>query len=377
VVVPIAGVAVLSLAGVVAYNSATTGCPRVAAYSIWRDGQAIVPTFWWQPLRRANLVYYSQQTWDFFHGFEKDLYDELHRGWPHRIRILVGRLVLFTRLDIGPFLLIPLLFPPLLWRMRNARFWTGFYFLALAVGISGFYLYFRTNAAPEFLLLGCYAFALTIRFGWIKTRALLPLIILLLGFIPRLITSFSMPTYYPHYLAPIMILVAEGLRRTYVWARRRHFGAALARNVCLACCAMAVMQAAIPVLGYHVYGEDPFYMTSYENRLTDRVQVLRFLASQPGEQLAIVRYGKKHDCLYEWVWNGAAPDAQKVVWAREQKPEWTSQLLRYYAGRKAWLIEPDAKPVRVTPYPLAGVQYPPEVLPRAVYAGTPMPPACR
>jgi hypothetical protein len=118
-------------------------------------------------------------------------------------------------------------------------------------------------------------------------------------------------------------------------------------------------------------------MTSYENRLPDRLRVLQFLEKQPGGQLAIVRYGKKHDVLYEWVWNGAGIDSQKVIWAREQKPEWTSQLLRYYAGRKAWLVEPDARPVRVTAYPLAAIQYPPEALPRAVYVGAPMPPACR
>jgi hypothetical protein len=261
--------------------------------------------------------------------------------------------------------------------MRNNRFWLGTYFLCVGAGISGFYLYFRTNAAPEFLLLGWYAFGLTIRFGKTAGRMWLPLTILLLGFVPRLMTSFSMPTYYPHFLAPTMILVAEGFRRMYVWARRRHYGAALARNVCLACCAMAVVQAAIPVFGYHVFGEDPFYMTSYENRLTDRVNVMKFLTKQPGEQLAIVRYGEKHDCLYEWVWNGAALDTEKVVWARELKPEWTSQLLRYYVGRKVWLVEPDARPARVTPYPVDGNRYPPEALPPAVYVDTPMPPRCR
>ena len=377
VVLPVAGIAVLSFAGLLWYNAATTGCPRIAAYTIWRDGQAIVPTFWWQPLRRANLVYYSQQTWDFFHVFEKDFYDNLNRGWARRIHVLFGRLFVFTRMDIGPFVLIPLLFPPLSRRMRNGKLWLGFYFVALAAGLLGFYLYFLTNAAPEFLLLVIYAFALTICFTWTAGRMLLPVIILLIGFVPRLITSFSMPNYYPHYLAPVMILVAEGLRRMYVWARGRHFGAALARNVCLACCAMATIQAAIPIFGYHVSGEDPFYMTSYENRLPDRLRVLQFLQNQPGGQLAIVRYGKKHDVLYEWVWNGAAVDGQKVIWAREQKPEWTSQLLRYYAGRKAWLVEPDARPVRVTPYPLDAAQYPPEALPEAVYVGAPMPPACR
>ena len=369
-VIPIVGIAGLSVAGLLWYNSATTGCARIAPYTIWRDGQAIVPTFWWQPLRRVDLVYYSQQTWEFFHKFEKELYDDLNRGWARRIHVLFGRLVFFTRRDLGLFLLIPLLFPVLNRRVRNRRFWLVFYFFAVGAGLLAFYLYFRMNVAPEFVLLGLYAFALAARFGNAR-RTLLPLVILLIGFVPRMLTSFSMPTYYPHYLAPVMILVAEGFRRMYVWARRQHFGAALARNVCLACGAMAVFQAAIPVSGHHVAGEDPFYMASYESRLADREDVLKFLASKPGEQLAIVRYGPKHDCLYEWVWNGAAVDSQKVIWARELKPEWTSQLLRYYAGRRVWLVQPDARPVRVTPYPVSGPAYPATVLPPAVYVGTP------
>jgi hypothetical protein len=369
-VLPVAAVAVMSVAGLLWYDSATTGCARIAPYTIWRDGQAIVPTFWWQPLRRANLVYYSQQTWDFFHKFEKDLYEDLNRGWVRRGHVLFGRLVFFTRQDVGLFLLIPLLFPVISRRVQSRRFWLGFYFFALGAGLSAFYLYFRMNVAPEFVLLALYAFALAARFGN-APGTLLPLVILLIGFVPRVLTSFSMPTYYPHYLAPVMILVAEGFRRMYVWARRQHIGAALARNVCLACVAMGVLQAAIPISGRHVFGEDPFYMASYESRLTDREDVLKYLASQPGEQLAIVRYGPKHDVLYEWVWNGAAVDSQKVIWARELKPEWTSQLLRYYEGRTVWLVEPDARPVRVTRYPVVAPAYPAIVLPPAVYVGTP------
>lgn len=375
--VPVAAMAVVLAAGMLWYDAATTGCPGVPAYVVWRDGQAIVPTFWWQPLRRANLVYYSKETRDFFQVFEKGLYEDLNHGWPRRIRTLFGRFVFYARMDLGPFFLIPLLFPPITRRMRNSRFWMGFYFLAVGVGISGFYLYFRTNAAPEFGLLALYAAALTIRFGWTAGRMLLPLAILLLGFAPRLVMAFSMPTYYPEYLAPVIVLMAEGFRRLHAWARPRRFGAALARNVCLACCATAALQAAIPMLGHHIFGEDPFYMTSYENRMMDRVRTLEFLSTQPGGQLAIVRYGRDHDPIYEWVWNMADVDGQKVVWAREQKPEWTSQLLRYYAGRKAWLIEPDARPVRITPYPVNGARYPPEALPPAVYADAPMPPTCR
>lgn len=33
--------------------------------------------------------------------------------------------------------------------------------------------------------------------------------------------------------------------------------------------------------------------------------------------------------------------------------EQNQELIRYFQGRRVWLIEPDAKPPRVTSYPLA------------------------
>jgi hypothetical protein len=229
----------------------------------------------------------------------------------------------------------------------------------------------------EFLFAGIYCIALLIASGrdWGKLR--LPLIVLLISLLFRLLTTFSMPVYYPEYLAPTMILIAEGFRRLYSWSRTRGVGAALARNICLACLAMTAVRAAIPITGHHVLGEDPFYMNSYENRLNERVRVERFLEGQPGPQLAIVKYGPKHDELMEWVWNGADMDTQKIVWARELKPEWTSQLLRYYSSRTAWLVEADRMPARVTPYPLQARDYPAEPVPAAEYADIPLPPACR
>jgi hypothetical protein len=100
----------------------------------------------------------------------------------------------------------------------------------------------------------------------------------------------------------------------------------------------------------HVTHEAPFYWSTYENELADRAAVESFLERQPGQQLAIVRYGAGHDVLKEWVWNLADIDAQKVVWAREQKPGWTAQLVKYYRGRTIWLAEPEAG--RVVPYPV-------------------------
>ena len=377
VMTPVLAIGAAAVAAMLLYNKATTGCPNVLAYSVWRHGQAIVPIFWFAPIRHDHLVYYSLQTWQFFHIWEGDIYESLHSGWLPRISILTGHVLQFFSVDTGPLFLAGLLFPPLGRMRKHRRLWLAFYFAAfLAAGV-GIFMRVGRSTDPAFLALLAYAFVLAIRFGPKSGRLILPIVMLLLGFGLRLTTTYMMPTYYPEFLAPAMVLLADGFRRLHVWSRERRLGAAIARNVCLACIAMVVVQAAIPMTGCHVSGEAPFYMTSYENRLTERARVEKFLKKQLGPQLAIVRYAPGHDVLLEWVWNNADIDHQKVVWAREQKPEWTSQLLRYYSSRRAWLIEPDVNPPRVTPYPAVPLPETTDRLPEARYVDTPTPGACR
>lgn len=376
VMLPVSAVCGACLVWLLYYNVATTGHPTLLAYTIWRNGQAVAPTFWWQPPQLAHLVYYSPETWRFFHHFEKGLYVEISQGWHVRLRTLFWRVMLFLRLELGFLLVLPLLFPVLKRDSISRRRWTVLYFVAVLLGAAGFVLALWFNTLPIFLFLTLYAAALIVSFGLASGIYMAPLLILILGLGLRLLTVFSMPNYYPEFIAPATILIAEGFRRMHAWSRRRRMGAAMARNLFLAACGMAVVHAAVPVLGYHVDGEDPFYMNSYENRLTDRIRVERFLESQPGPQLAIVRYAPGHNELLEWVWNQADIDKQKVVWAREQQPGWTSQLLRYYAARKAWLVEPDAHPVRVTPYPTPVATEPACPLPRADYKDAPANKSC-
>jgi hypothetical protein len=385
-IAPVAALAAISIACVLWNNYVTTGCAGVPAYFIWRDGQGIVPVFWWQPLRKAHLIYYSRETWRFFNVFERELYEAVATTWRSRLSTLFWRLVQFPRIDIGLLLLIPMLFPPVR-QFRRRRFWLGFYFaaiLAAGLGLAPYAQPFAVAAGArdirvflECLFAGIYCIALLIAFSGRWGRLRLPLIVLLISLLFRLLTTFSMPVYYPEYFAPTLILIAEGFRRLYCWSRKRGVGAALARNICLGCLAMTAVRAAIPFTGHHVLGEDPFYMNSYENRLEERVRVEKFLDGQPGPQLAIVRYGPKHDELMEWVWNRAEIDTQKVVWARELKPEWTSQLLRYYSSRTAWLVEADERPARITLYRAQAGNSPAEPLPAAKYADIPQPPSCR
>ena len=86
----------------------------------------------------------------------------------------------------------------------------------------------------------------------------------------------------------------------------------------------------------------------------ERAQIQARLEQLPGQQLAIVRYSAEHDPIDEWVYNLADIDGSKVVWAREMDATNNLELMRYYRHRKVWLVEPDATPADVVPYPISG-----------------------
>ena len=82
----------------------------------------------------------------------------------------------------------------------------------------------------------------------------------------------------------------------------------------------------------------------------DRARILSELESLPGPQLAIVAYAPHH-MLNDWVYNAADIDKSKVIWARQMDPASDRELLNYYKGRQAWLVEPDCNPPRISPFP--------------------------
>ena len=73
----------------------------------------------------------------------------------------------------------------------------------------------------------------------------------------------------------------------------------------------------------------------------------RKLAQAPGQQLVFVRYWPQHIFQDEWVYNAADIGQARIIWARDLGSSEDQKLLRYYPGRTAWLLQPDAMPPRL------------------------------
>ena len=164
-----------------------------------------------------------------------------------------------------------------------------------------------------------------------------------------------------HYLAPFTCvfyaLGMQAMRHLRVWSPgSQPVGASIVRLTVTLCLVLAGLRLftgplhiAIPEWPASEWA-DKWY--GPEHFGGQRAQIEAGLEQLPGGQLVLVRYSPGHVPLDEWVYNLADIDGSKVVWAREMDAANNSELIHYYRGRKVWLVEPDAQPARVSPYPM-------------------------
>jgi hypothetical protein len=81
-----------------------------------------------------------------------------------------------------------------------------------------------------------------------------------------------------------------------------------------------------------------------------RIRIEQELASIAGRKLVFVRYGPRH-MFHEWIHNAADIDSAAVVWAADLGDAENRKLRDYYPARPVYLVEPDARPPRLIPYP--------------------------
>jgi hypothetical protein len=165
--------------------------------------------------------------------------------------------------------------------------------------------------------------------------------------------------FVPHYVAPFLVafyaIGLQAMRHQRLWRPEgRPVGLGLVRFMIAFCIALAGLRLFARPLHVDVpespTGNWSFNWFGPEHFGIERAKVEAHLASLPGEQLAIVRYGPRHYPVNEWVYNEADIDSSKVIWARDADPEDNQKLMHYYKDRTVWLVEPDAVPARVTRY---------------------------
>jgi hypothetical protein len=169
--------------------------------------------------------------------------------------------------------------------------------------------------------------------------------------------GLALPIYLPpaHYsaalTAAVYALLLQAMRAMRLWRPNgRPTGPFLVRAVPVICFALLLLRAAAPLLHIPLPPTviHTWYSTDFHN--LDRARMLAQLREEPGRHLVIVRYKPDHEVLEEWVYNEADIDGSKVVWARDMDTAKNNELIDYYKDRRLWLLEPDEKPVRVTPY---------------------------
>ncbi len=197
--------------------------------------------------------------------------------------------------------------------------------------------------APLFLAIPafCLAAVREFRYAWV----LLTLLMFALG------TNFF-PAFQLHYLGGVTCLFAlmsvAGLREISRWSPE-------AARLLLSLCAIHF----IFWYGLHLFEEENFAqaMMQYEtwdsinhNNPERRIFVNRQLAEIPGQLLVFVRYSPRHIFQDEWVYNEADIDSARIVWARDLGPEENDKLRAFYPTRQVILLEPDARPPRLSDY---------------------------
>jgi len=154
--------------------------------------------------------------------------------------------------------------------------------------------------------------------------------------------------HQPHYFAPmtciVYAVVIQGLRHLRQWRRNRtKLGRALVPIVGIACFAVCLFNIRAEYLG--VPRNPPTYPWHWQ-----RAEIMERLEDAGGKHLVVVRYSSGHDPIHEWVYNRAQIDAAKVIWAQDMGDR-NQELISFFNGRQAWLLEPDEPGMaRLSPY---------------------------
>ena len=284
---PAVAVLAAAIAAMAYYNYRVTGSALRLPYQVYEAQYNPISVFIWQKPKPAP-VYHHAVLQHFWAGMALDV-DQIMRSHPVSGYFL--KIAYNYQFYLGHWLFgILFLGLPFLW--KNAR-------LRLALGISGVFL---------------------------------------LGLAAEM-------TIWPHYLAPstglFFLVLTYGVLGWKSWAKNgKSLGTAVSTPLVISLFVQFLIYVAFACL--HLQEPNRF--------AEDRQAIVRKLEKEPGLQLVLVRYAPDHNLHNEWVFNRADIDRSKIVWAREMSWDEDRPMIEYFHGRKAWLLEADQNPPRLTSY---------------------------
>ena len=299
VAVPTLFVLVPAAALMLDYNAGVFGSPLSLPYTVNRTTYAVAPVFLWQS-PRSEPVYRHKSMRDFYVGAELSHFSQV-RTKAGFAQFTAQRTEMFWRFFLGPVLSVPLL---------------------------GVFRGMRDRRVRPLVFVGA---------------------VVLIG---QSVVAF----FAPHYLSPvaglIWVLVLQGMRHLRQWRYRGNpVGTQLVRMIPAVCLLLFSVRIAFGLAASPKSLQWPFTWATVSTVPIHRHDVITRLMQQPGSHLVFVRYSADHDPFYEYVFNRADIDASRIAWAREMGAVHDRPLIEYMKGRRVWLLEPDAVPWTLRPYP--------------------------
>jgi len=289
------------------YDTRVNGSPTTLPYTINRAAYAMAPYYIWQK-PRPEPAYRHPAMRSYYYATEMDVYHHFHSIPGFLMATFVKSLAAI--LFFGGFAFLPLAF-----MLRRVFLDRRIRFLVIAVGV---------------LIAG------------------------------MLIENFLVLHYLAPFTAALYAIGLQAMRHMRLWSPGgRPVGKTLVRLMVTLCLVMVGLRLYKGPFHLQIVEFPPSWNVSWygpDHFGTERDSVETGLANLPGDQLAIVRYSSTHIPFNEWVYNDADIDRSKVIWAGEMDEASDLELIRYYPGRKVWLVQPDMQPPTVSPYPIPASQ---------------------
>jgi len=290
IVIPMVLVLLVAAVATAYYYYRVTGSPFRMTYQVNRSTYAMAPYFSWQSPRPEPLYHHAVMR-DFYR-WELRKFEE-GRTLGGFLRHAREKLVSWWMFYLGPLLTLPLVRFPWAVRDRKMRF--------------------------PLIALGVFALGLAVE-------------------------TWTMPHYFAPGTCLLYLVLLQCMRHLRIWRRPQRTGAALVRLIPVIAIAMVILR--VSAAAAHAQIEP-----AWPRGNLDRARILRQLEDEPGRHLILVRYGRDHNVDMEYVYNRAAIDSAKAVWARDMGEKDNAELLRYFPTRKSWLLEADAPFPQLLPYP--------------------------